>query len=79
MIVAVLTVLGIAILGGSLGPLVTFAASATAAGLLFRWAQQRLVGLAFSDEDRVLQTMAGGLLVISVALATVSMIVLGLA
>ena len=57
----------------------TFAGSATSAGLLYRWAQQRLTGESLTDEDRVMQTMAGGLLAISVGLAAVSAVVLSLA
>lgn len=76
MLVSLATVLGIALLGGTAGPLIVFAYAVLGAGLAYRWAQQRLAGAAMSDEDRMMQTMAGGLLVISVALATVSAAVL---
>lgn len=77
--VAIATVAGIAGLGGTLGPLIVFAYTVVAAGLIFRWAQSRLAGHAMADEDRMMQTLAGGLLVMSVVLATVSAIVLTLA
>jgi hypothetical protein len=74
MLVALVTLVGIAVLGGTLGPYLVFAFSVVASGLLFRWAQGSLAGAAMSDEDRVMQTMAAGLLLISTVLALVSAI-----
>lgn len=76
MVVSVITILGIATLGGTIGPLLVFAFAALASGLAFRWAQGRLANLEMTDEDRLMQTMAGGLLLISVVLAAVAAIVL---
>jgi len=78
MLVSVATVLGIAILGGTGGPLIVFAYALLGAGLSYRWARERLADKSMTDEDRMMQTMAGGLLVISVALAAISAIVLTL-
>ena len=76
MLISVATVLGIAILGGTGGPSIVFAYALLGAGLSYRWARGRLAGVAMTDEDRMMQTMAGGLLAISVVLAAVSAIVL---
>lgn len=78
MVVSVVTVLGIALLGGTGGPLIVFAYVLLAAGLTQRWAVRRLAGATMTDEDRMMQTMAGGLLAISVALAAISAVVLAL-
>jgi hypothetical protein len=75
MFISVATVLGIAILGGTGGPSIVLAYALLGAGLSYRWARGRLGGLAMTDEDRMMQTMAGGLLAISVALAAISAIV----
>ncbi|MBA2348645.1 MAG: hypothetical protein H0V81_10160 [Solirubrobacterales bacterium] len=68
-VVGVLTLLGIALLGGSLGPFVVLAAVVVVAGLISRAATARLAGASLTDEDRVVQTMAGGMLVICVVLS----------
>jgi len=81
MLLSVLTVAGIAILGGTVGPFVVLAYAMVGGGLAYRWAQLRLADKRqeLSDEDRVMQTMAGGLLAISVALAALSAVVLSVA
>lgn len=76
MVVSIATVLGIALLGGTGGPLIVFAYVLLSAGLTQRWAMRRLAGASMTDEDRMMQTMAGGLLAISVALAVISAVVL---
>ncbi|MCW2958737.1 MAG: hypothetical protein JWP18_1540 [Solirubrobacterales bacterium] len=76
MAIAVATVLGIAGLGGTLGPFIVLAYVVLGAGLSFRWAQRRLAGETLGNEDRMMQTMAGGMLLISVALAAVSAVLL---
>lgn len=78
-VIAVLTLLGIVILGGTLGPFVVLAAVVIAAGLAYRTASARLAGQALTDEDRVMQTMAGGMLVLSVVLAAAGALVASLA
>lgn len=75
MVVAITVVLGIAILGGTLGPFLVAAYAMLAAGLASRWASRRLAGLHLTDEDRMMQTMAGGLLVLSVGFALASLVV----
>lgn len=75
-VLALLTVVGIAALGGTLGPFVVVAYVALGAGLTFRWAHRKLDGQAMEDEDRMMQTMAGGMLLISLGLAVVSAVLL---
>jgi hypothetical protein len=67
-VLAVLVLLGTVTLAGTLGPWLVLAVDAAAAYTLYRWAQARLAPLALSDEDRVLQTLAGGLLALGFAL-----------
>ncbi len=74
--VAIATVLGIAGLGGTLGPFIVVAYVMLGAGLSFRWAQRRLAGQTLTDEDRMMQTLGGGMLLISLLLALVSAILL---
>ncbi|MTD43274.1 hypothetical protein GKE82_02860 [Conexibacter sp. W3-3-2] len=73
-VVALVALLGIALIGGTAGPFLVFAVVAGASGLVYRRAQRALVGLGLSDEDRLLQTMAAGLLLISSLLALVSVL-----
>lgn len=77
-LIAIATVLGIAGLGGTAGPLVVFAYVIIGASATFRWAQQRLVGQSMTDEDRLMQTMAGGMLILSTLLAVVNAILLSI-
>lgn len=73
-VLGVLTLLGIAILGGTLGPFIVLAVVVVAAGLIVRAANARLAAMTLSDEDRVVQTLAGGLLAICVILASSSVV-----
>lgn len=68
-LVGLLTLAGISSLGGTYGPFIVLAAVVVSAGLVGREATRRLAGASLTDEDRVIQTMAGGLLVISVILS----------
>lgn len=68
-VVAVTTLLGIVVLGGTLGPFIVLAVVVVSSGLIYSAATARLQGQALTDEDRVMQTMAGGMLVLSVILA----------
>lgn len=77
--IAILTLLGIVVLGGTLGPFITLAVVVVAAGLTFRAASGRLAGATLRDEDRVMQTMAGGMLVLCVVLAAAGAVVATLA
>ncbi len=74
-VVGVLTLSGIIVLGGSLGPLITLAVVVVLAGLVQRTAVRRLAGADLGDEDRVIQTLAGGMLLICVVLAAASAVV----
>jgi hypothetical protein len=75
-VLAVLALLGTVMLLGTLGPWIVLAVVATGATALYRWATARLGGLALSDDDRLLQTMAGGLLVVAVAFTAVAAAIL---
>lgn len=69
LVLAVLTLGGILILGGTLGPFIVLAVVVLGAGLVHRQATARLAGATLTSEDRMIQTMAGGMLVICVVLA----------
>jgi predicted PurR-regulated permease PerM len=71
-LLAVLVLLGTVTLAGTLGPFVVLVVDATVAWALYRWAQARLADLELTDEDRLLQTLAGGLLVVVLAFAAVA-------
>lgn len=76
---AVVTFAGILVLGGRLGPLILLAGVVVTAGLVQRAATGRLAGQALGNEDRVIQTMAGGMLVLCVLLALAGAVVAALA
>lgn len=78
-VVAVTTLLGIVVLGGTLGPFIVLAVVVVAAGLIQRAAAARLRGQSLTGEDRMMQTMAGGMLVLSVVLAAAGAVVSTLA
>jgi hypothetical protein len=76
---AIVVLLGTVMLAGSLGPWVVLAGVGGGALALRAWAGGRLEGTPLSDEDRLLRTMAGGLLVLVVAFALVAAVVLTVA
>jgi hypothetical protein len=78
-VLAVLVLLGTLTLAGSLAPWLVLAVDAAAAYALYRWAQGRLAPLPLSDEDRVMQTLAGGLLGIALAFALIAAVALTVA
>jgi hypothetical protein len=78
-VLAVLVLLGTLTLAGTLAPWLVLALDAAAASALYRWAQGRLAPLALSDEDRVMQTLAGGLLLMALGFALIAAVVLTLA
>jgi hypothetical protein len=78
-VLAVLVLLGTLTLAGTLAPWLVLAVDAAAAYALYRWAQGRLAPLALSDEDRILQTLAGGLLLLALGFALVAAVALTLA
>jgi hypothetical protein len=78
-VLAILVLLGTMTLAGTLAPWLVLAVDAAAAYALYRWAQGRLTPLALSDEDRVMQTLAGGLLLLALAFALVAAVALTLA
>jgi predicted PurR-regulated permease PerM len=76
MVVAVLVLFGIAVLGGTLGPLVVAVAAALAAFSLQRWAAARLGDAPLEGEDQTLRAVATGLLLLAVVLAVLAAIVI---
>ena len=76
---AIVVLLGTVMLAGSLGPWVVLAGVGGGALALRAWAGSRLEGTPLSDEERLLHTMAGGLLVLVVAFALVAAVVLTVA
>jgi hypothetical protein len=78
-VLAILTLLGIVTLGGTLGPWIVVVADAVLAYGLYRWAQARLSALPLSDEDRVMQTLAGGMLALAFGFALFAAVVLTIA
>ena len=75
LVLAILTLVGILVLGGSLGPFVTLAIVVVGAGLVHRSATARLAGAGLTGEDRMMQTMAAGMLVLCVVLAAAGAVV----
>jgi hypothetical protein len=75
-LLAILVLLGILILQGTLGPWIVLVADAAASFALYRWAQARLADLPLSDEDRIMQTLAGGLLAMVLLFAAVAAVVI---
>jgi hypothetical protein len=78
-VLAILVLLGTVTLAGTLGPWLVLVVDAAAAYALYRWAQARLAPLALSDEDRILQTLASGLLLLALGFALVAAVALTLA
>jgi len=78
-VLAIVVLLGTVTLAGTLAPWLVLAVDAAAASALYRWAQRRLAQLPLSDEDRVMQTLAGGLLGVALAFALIAAVVLTLA
>jgi hypothetical protein len=78
-LIAILVLLGTVTLAGTLAPWIVLVVAAAASLGLHRWAQARLAGLALRDEDRMLQTLAGGLLVVALLFALVAAVVLTVA
>jgi hypothetical protein len=75
LVLAILTLVGIVVLGGTLGPFITLAIVVVGAGLAHRSARARLAGASLTGEDRMMQTMAGGMLVLCVVLAAAGAVV----
>ena len=78
-LLGLVVILGISLLGGTLGPILVALFTVAFAYLLFRWAQEGLRGLQLTDQDRMVQTMAGGLLVLCVGLSVVAAVALTIA
>jgi hypothetical protein len=79
LVLAILVLLGTVTLAGALAPWLVLAVDVAASLALYRWAQQRLAALPLSDEDRIMQTLAGGLLAIVLLFAAVAAVVLTVA
>jgi hypothetical protein len=78
-VLAVLVLIGTLTLAGTLAPWLVLVVDAAGAFALYRWASSRLTGLEMTDEDRLLQTLAGGLLVVVLAFAAIAAAVLTVA
>ena len=78
-LIAILVLVGTVTLAGTLAPWLVLALDAAASYALYRWAQARLAGLSLSDEDRLLQTLAGGLLAVVLLFAAVAAVVITIA
>jgi hypothetical protein len=78
-ILAILVILGTVTLAGALGPWIVLVADAGLSFALYRWAQARLADLPLSDEDRIMQTLAGGMLLIALAFALFAAVLLTIA
>jgi hypothetical protein len=76
---AILVLLGTVTLGGALAPWLVLVVDAGLSYALYRWSQTRLAALPLTDEDRVMQTLAGGMLVVAFAFAAVAAVVLTIA
>jgi hypothetical protein len=76
---AIVVLLGTVLLAGALGPWVVLAGVGGGAAALRAWVAGRLEDTPLSDEDRLLRTMAGGLLVLVVLFALVAAVVLTVA
>jgi len=76
MVIAIVVMVGIAVLGGTLGPFVVLAYAVLGTGGAYRYSSTRLRDLPLTDEDRMLQTLAGGLLGISLLFAIAGAILL---
>jgi hypothetical protein len=76
---AILVLLGTVTLAGTLAPWLVLAVDAALSTALYRWAQGRLAALALSDEDRVMQTLAAGMLLVAFTFAAVAAVVLTIA
>jgi hypothetical protein len=72
LVVGVAVLVGIVTLGGTGGPLLVLAFALACAGLAFAWARHRLAAFELATEDRLLWMTATGVLLLSVALAAVS-------
>ncbi|QEC49012.1 hypothetical protein FSW04_16495 [Baekduia soli] len=75
-LVAAIVLGGTILLGGALAPWVVLAFAVGAGVALHAWAAGRRGGAVLTDEDRVLQTMAEGLVVLAALFALVAAILL---
>jgi hypothetical protein len=76
---AIVVLAGTVLLAGALGPWVVLVGVGGGALALRAWIAGRLEGAPLSDEDRLLRTMASGLLVLVVLFAIVAAVVLTVA
>jgi hypothetical protein len=75
-VIAILVLLGTVTLAGTLAPWLVLVVAAAASYALYRWSQGKLSVLALSDEDRMMQTLAGGMLLIALGFALIAAVVL---
>ena len=76
---AILVLLGTVTLAGTLAPWLVLVVDAGLSYALYRWSQTRLAALPLTDDDRIMQTLAGGMLVIAFTFAAVAAVVLTIA
>jgi hypothetical protein len=78
-VLAILVILGTVTLAGTLGPWIVLVVDAGLSYALYRWAQTRLADLPLSDEDRIMQTLAGGMLLLALGFALFAAVLLTIA
>lgn len=76
LLLAVLVLVATVALAPMWAPWVVLVADAAASLALYRWAYGRMADLPLSDEDRVMQTLATGLLVMVLLFAAIAAVVL---
>jgi hypothetical protein len=79
LVLAVVVLVATVALAPAWAPWVVLLADASASLALYTWAQGRMADLSLSDEDRLLHTLATGLLVMGLLFAAVAAVVLTVA
>lgn len=78
LLIAVVVLVATVALAPVWAPWLVLVADAAVSFALYRWAQGQMAGLPLSDEDRVMQTLATGLLAFVLVFAAVAAVVLTL-
>ncbi len=74
-VLAALVVVGIALLNGTLGAAIVLAYAVAGSGAILLFFRRRTAGAQLTSDDRIFQTLAGGLLVIAIAFAALALLV----
>ena len=74
-VLAALVVVGIALLNGALGAAIVLAYALVGSGAILLFFRRRTAGAQLTSDDRIFQTLAGGLLVIAIAFAALALLV----